>query len=315
MATVTLARNFNFAETQEWDWLVTSASSTDLIIENASFRRIFDGTFASGPNGVVGTATGASYYVNDELVYSATGMRADASPLIELAFTPGNTQQTHAFMLAGDDTIIGSAGGDVLLGYDGHDTLSGGGGNDSIVGGAGADIARYSGARASYGVSAGAGGMTVNDKAGADGLDTLTGVERLVFSDGAFAFDGAGIGGQAYRVYQAAFNRTPDSGGVGYWMNVMQKGVPLTTVAGGFVASNEFRQAYGAAPGNAELVGKFYENVLHRQAEKGGFDFWLNVLNTRAATVAEVLSAISESQENVDNLASVIGAGFEYTLY
>jgi hypothetical protein len=41
-------------------------------------------------------------------------------------------------------------------------------------------------------------------------------------------------GGQAYRVYQAAFNRTPDLGGLGFWIGAMDKGVSLADVANGF---------------------------------------------------------------------------------
>lgn len=159
------------------------------------------------------------------------------------------------------------------------------------------------------------GSLTVADQRGVDGQDSLAGIERLQFADCGVAFDGDGVGGQAYRIYQAAFNRTPDANGVGYWFAVMDMGAPLAAIAQGFVASNEFRAAYGSAPTNAELVARFYQNLLHRPAEKAGYDFWLNVLDSKAASVTDVLSDISESRENVDNPAAVSGAGFDYGLY
>lgn len=218
-------------------------------------------------------------------------MAADATRLQGFVETEGDTQETYAFVLSGDDTINGSADADALAGFGGNDTISGGAGNDLII------------------------GVSVTDKTGADGIDSVASAERLLFTDSGIAFDGGGNGGAAYRVYQAAFNRTPDKGGVGYWIGAMDKGMSLRDVAQNFVAPAEFKLAYGAAPTNAELVGKFYENVLHRQPEQAGFDYWVGVLNRNPASVADVLQGISESGENVASLAAVIGAGFEYTLY
>ena len=47
---------------------------------------------------------------------------------------------------------------------------------------------------------------------------------QLRFSNGVNALDiGSGqIGGMAYRIYKAAFNRTPDNGGLKYWMGRRQ---------------------------------------------------------------------------------------------
>ncbi|HEU0156631.1 MAG TPA: calcium-binding protein, partial [Stellaceae bacterium] len=49
-----------------------------------------------------------------------------------------------AALLAGSDTIIGSAGDDRLLGFDGNDTLIGGAGGDVLDGGTGINTASYS---------------------------------------------------------------------------------------------------------------------------------------------------------------------------
>mgnify|MGYP003459013994 CR=1 FL=1 len=60
---------------------------------------------------------------------------------------------------------------------------------------------------------------------------------------------------------------------------------------------------------------KFYQNVLHRQPDPAGYDYWVKVLDDKLATLPAVLAAISESPENQDALAAVIGAGFEFTPY
>jgi hypothetical protein len=155
--------------------------------------------------------------------------------------------------------------------------------------------------------------FTVTDKAGV--VNSLGDVERIQFSDATVALDIDGNAGQAYRLYQAAFNRTPDSVGLGFWINVLDNGTSLNSVAQGFVNSNEFKGAYTAGQSNQQLVTQFYQNILHRAPEAGGLNFWTGVLDTKAATVAEVLAAISESGENKAGLIGVIGNGFEFTPY
>ena len=142
-------------------------------------------------------------------------------------------------------------------------------------------------------------------------------VERVKFADFNIAIDvtGAGVGGQAYRIYQAAFNRVPDAGGVGFWISQMDNGTSLKDVAGGFVGSAEFKSIYGNSPTNAQIVDKLYQNVLHRAGESGGVAFWKGILDSHGATVPEVLAAFSESPENQAALIGVIGNGFVYTPY
>jgi hypothetical protein len=138
-------------------------------------------------------------------------------------------------------------------------------------------------------------------------------VERLQFSDATIAMDIVGNGGQAYRIYQAALNRAPDAGGLGYWINVLDSGVSLTSVAQGFVTSPEFVSLYGANPTNVELVTKFYSNVLHRTPDTDGLNYWLGILDSNALSVAGVLAEFGESPENQAALVGVIGNGFVYT--
>lgn len=144
----------------------------------------------------------------------------------------------------------------------------------------------------------------------------LTNVERIHFSAGAdgIALDYDGHAGQAYRLYQAAFDRTPDKVGQGFWMNRLDIGVSLRDIADAFVASNEFKALYGADPSNAGIVAKFYQNVLHR-APDAHSQFWVDVLDSKRATVAEVLVGFSESAENVAALVGVADRGIDFTPY
>lgn len=177
-------------------------------------------------------------------------------------------------------------------------------GSHAIDGGNGVDTALYQGARTAFQLTAGASGLTVT---AADGSiqDTLVNVERVQFSDVSLAFDIDGTAGQAYRLYQAAFDRTPDHGGLGFWIKMMDSGQTLDQVSAAFVSSQEFTGMYGANSSDNQFVEALYQNVLHRQAESGGFDFWMAAIEEHGVSRAEVLSHFSESQENQ---AQVIGS-------
>lgn len=82
--------------------------------------------------------------------------------------------------LGGADTLNGLGGNDTLLGGDGDDTLNGGAGNDTITGGAGFDTYVTSAAVGSVQISFLGNSLIVS---GAEGTDTLTGIERFQFGD------------------------------------------------------------------------------------------------------------------------------------
>lgn len=199
----------------------------------------------------------------------------------------------------------------------GNDLFTSTPGNDAFNGGAGLDLVAYRGNLAQYAIRAGA-TASVSDVASArDGVDSLSGIERLHFADAMVALDTGtdGIAGQAYRIYQAAFNRTPDMAGVGFWIAGMDRGQSLQSVAALFVQSAEFTGMYGAAPSNASVVEKLYLNVLHRPGEAAGVAYWNAVLDGGNVSVSQVLAAFSESPENVAGLVGVLTNGFAYTAF
>jgi len=185
-------------------------------------------------------------------------------------------------------------------------------GSDTIDGKAGFDVVRIGGKHAAYTIARTAGGFTVQETGKAFNTDTLLGIERLAFDDLAVAFDVNGAGGQAYRLYQAAFDRSPDARGIGFWIGFMDRGGALGDVAASFVQSDEFRALYGSAPTNRAVVERIYQNVLHREADAGGLAFWSELLDRKAVTVADVLVGFSESPENQAALIGKIENGFVY---
>jgi Ca2+-binding RTX toxin-like protein len=219
----------------------------------------------------------------------------------------------------GADRLQGGLGNDHLDGGAGNDILVGGGGSDILDGGRGLDSVHYDGVRFDYEIWFAADGRWVDDKRGGvqGGRDALFNVERLVFADGALALDigDTGVAAQTYRLYRAAFDRTPDDAGLGFWINRIDAGVPLVAVADAFIRSAEFRDLYGAAPSNTEMLHALYMNVLDREPDPDGFAFWLDVLDNERAPFSEVLLGFSNSSENIGATVHLIAQGIAYQPY
>ena len=213
--------------------------------------------------------------------------------------------------------FVAGAGNDKVTATTAADVLIGGAGNDTLDGGAGVDKAVFTGALADYKLNlANNQAITVTDaQVTRDGVDTLKNVERLSFSDVSVALD---IGkdqtaGSGYMLYKAAFNRTPDVGGLGYWINQMDTGTGYSSVAQNFVNSAEFKTAFGGSnPSVNTLVTKLYTNVLNRAADTGGIAFWQEKLTTGGWSTADVLGFFSTSAENVTNVTPLIANGISY---
>jgi hypothetical protein len=198
-------------------------------------------------------------------------------------------------------TLAGTAGKDVLAASSGA-LLDGREGLDTVV---------FGGQRGAYSVTMDGTNATVLDTGNA-GETLLANVERLQFSDQAVALDIHGNAGDAYRLYQAAFDRTPDKAGLGFWIHGLDGGLALVDVAAGFIGSAEFAGKYGANPSDAEYVDALYANVLHRAPDAGGQDYWMHTL--QLASRAQVLVDFSVSQENQAQVIAAIQDGIGYTL-
>jgi hypothetical protein len=187
----------------------------------------------------------------------------------------------------------------------------GGGGaleNNTINAGAGLDMALYGGSSSSYSVVHTATGFSVT---GMGVTDTLTGVERLAFDNVRIALDVDGVGGMAYRLYRAAFDRTPDIGGLGFHINAMDHGWGIGSIAQNFVDSPEFQTTYGNID-NTQFVTLLYNNVLDRNPDQAGLDFHVNNLNSGAIGRHDVLAQFSESPENKAAVIGTIQDGMVY---
>jgi hypothetical protein len=225
--------------------------------------------------------------------------------------------QLNAGDIEGVRYIYGSAAGHFLP-TTGKDIFYDASSSDTINGLAGLDFMVYSAARSSFTLQVTQGTPLVPDRivVNGSGQDQLTNIERLQFSDGVLAFDDrAGqVAGSAYRLYQAAFDRTPDTEGLGYWIRQMDKGVRLNAVAESFLASPEFARTYGTPDTvtNARYVELLYTHTLGRNYDQDGYTYWVGRLDANATNRGDLLAFFSESNENQVRVSTAIDDGIWY---
>ncbi|CAA9283492.1 MAG: hypothetical protein AVDCRST_MAG04-3915 [uncultured Acetobacteraceae bacterium] len=209
------------------------------------------------------------------------------------------------------DVLIGLGGADTIDGAAGDDLLRGSSGADQIAGGDGIDTAFYSGGLRSYALAVTGAGFTITDNRSAgdaDGTDAGVGVEILSFADGRLVFDANDPAARVVRLYEAALDRAPDQAGLNAWIGAVQGGQPLSGLASGFLASDEFRARFGAIGDNGAYVDRLYQNVLGRAGDAAGRESWLGALNAGTSR-ADVLVAFSESAENKAGTAALVQNG------
>tara|TARA_Y100001968_G_scaffold330362_1_gene382024 strand:+ start:1323 stop:3110 length:1788 start_codon:yes stop_codon:yes gene_type:complete len=153
-----------------------------------------------------------------------------------------------------------------------------------------------------------------------NGIDELTGESILKFDDKDMhllndikaTFDQVtgkeNATGEMFRLYNAAFARFPDSSGLQYWINKYSSGVDDSrAVASSFLISDEFKERYGDNVSNAKYVETLYINVLGRNYDQAGYNYWLGNLNNGIETRYELLLGFSESIENKGLFSEMTG--------
>jgi Ca2+-binding RTX toxin-like protein len=176
----------------------TSPTVATYTLDSGTFTRLEgeDLAYNGQNNPVSGTATKLQYTSGGTLTFSLAGMAVSAATLFTLAKS-GDTEGFLGLVLAGDDTVLGTAfadqlqglgGSDLIRGRAGKDTLDGGAGNDTLDGGAGADrlvggsgldIASYKNAESGLTVSL----SSLSQRTGEAKGDSFSSIEGLTGSD------------------------------------------------------------------------------------------------------------------------------------
>lgn len=268
------------------------------------------GTLTLSANGGYAYTPQRGFAAEDRFTYTVTDSKGSNDYIGFVAVRPLSATIGGG---EGNDSLAGTAGDDSVWAGGGNDRIAASAGFDHIDAGAGFDIVRYEGARASVKFSLHHDGSFTAAKA--QGSDHLVGVERVRFGDGsAVALDVDGAAGKTYRIYQAAFDRPADLGGLGYWISNLDSGMSVVSVAAEFLKSAEAVEKFGANPTAEEYVSKLYYNVLHRAPEKAGFDYWVGAIKAGHSR-ADVLAQFAESGENRAQVIAKIEGGIDYVPY
>ncbi len=97
------------------------------------------------------------------------------------------------------------------------------------------------------------------------------------------------------RLYLAYFGRLPDVTGLTYWLAVRDSGVSLAEISSLFADSTEFGRRYGSLD-DRQFVDLVYRNVLTRQGEAAGVQYWAGELG-RGVSRGQIMIGFSESTE------------------
>jgi hypothetical protein len=225
-------------------------------------------------------------------MFAPSGLLGTASRLSPVPVLTGGSS---------DDLLFGSGSGETFTGFAGNDTVNGGGGIDTLD---------FSGPRANYTITATQTGFSVHDNVGTDGTDTLTGVERLHFTDENTALDLNGNAGFTAKLLGAVFGSEaiaehPDYMGIGIYL--LDIGLSQTALA---------QKALNVVlPGatSTELVTLLYDNLFGTPPPADELALFVGLLDGGLSQASLVVIAANSTfnQANID-LVGLTQTGVEY---
>lgn len=108
--------------------------------------------------------------------------------------------------------------------------------------------------------------------------------------------DQRAVDAQVIRLYLAYFGRPPETDGLMYWIDQIEAG-SVHTASNRFAGTPEFRTMYGTLT-NRAFVELVYRNVLGRDGEPAGVDYWTAELDSGRRKRGTVMTQFSEAPEN-----------------
>ena len=249
---------------------------------------------------------------NDTLILTASSTDLNAAADAQLSAVQTISAATSTAAVSVDlhqqseaISIVGSSFGDSIIASGGGGSITGGAGNDTITGGAGSDIAVYSGNRANYLLTQlSAGQVSIQDRLGSGGSDTLISVEDARYADGmqnlAITRDAAAISASQLKslteLYIAYFNRVPEASGLDYWINNFRAGMSLIQIGDNFYSSAvsfSSLTGYSSTMSDASFISKIYQNVLGRSSpDPAGLAYWQASLADGSQTRGSLINTI-----------------------
>lgn len=236
------------------------------------------------------TTLGSSPNPNNFVVDHNVGILEVSNSNYALNFAVGGNITYNVATFSPPNQITGTDANNVLNGTSGNNPMNGGPGNDTINGGAGIDraISWEPSKNFTVRLAAGDSTITLRDKVGTDGTDSLTSIESIQFRDQTLdttwitktaALPVAQIM-QVVDLYTAGLNRAPDAVGLDYWASRLADGASIGDISKIFFNSAEAAPIYSSANANPVFVNLAYQAALGRAPDAAGAAYWVNELNT-----------------------------------
>ncbi|HEV7723385.1 MAG TPA: fibronectin type III domain-containing protein, partial [Iamia sp.] len=119
---------------------------------------------------------------------------------------------------------------------------------------------------------------------------------------------------QVTRLYRAYYLRSPDKGGLEYWIAQRLGGRTMVSISDFFSRSAEFIEIYGPLS-NAEFVALVYQNVLGRPGSVADRSYWTSEISSGRRTRGTVMIGFSESAEYKGTQSSEVTVSVLYILW
>ena len=166
------------------------------------------------------------------------------------------------------ENAYGGDGNDSITGNSYDNVLCGMRGNDTIDGGSGTDTAKWTRASNNYQLSITNGIVSVTDKTGFDGKDTLKSIERLSFTDRTVILDSqahasyAGLPTELYQFFITAFNAAPGVTYMDQLADAYRYGLSVKQIVDIFTTKSQFTNVYPTTLSHLEMATRLVNNIV-----------------------------------------------------
>ena len=219
------------------------------------------------------------------------------------------------------ENAVGGSANDILIGNSANNSLTGNGGNDWLRGSTGIDTAIYSGARSSFTIkweNNDGGFWQVSDKAGAEGTDMLSVIERVQFADTKLALDLDANGNAAKAlefIGMLSFSHINDASAVGTILSLFDQGESMKEVSQ-LAIEVGLTSGLAGSSSNLDLVRLVYRNVVDTEASADSANALAAYMQGSGGSMsqAEFMTAVAElalNQQHID-LVGLQSTGIEY---
>lgn len=243
------------------------ATGTPVLLENGLVFQLGYHGASNGQAQLLTLTRPAHLATSDIAQYGDLLIASDEHP--SLTGTPRNDT---LLLKKGANLADGGAGNDLLLGSDGDDKLMGAQGNDSLQGGLGDDTALYQNPTGSYRLRPTPNGWALEHLGGSDGLDTLSGMELLQFTDRQVHIAARTHGDYSdlpialYHFFVVAFNAAPGVTYMDQLAEAYRYGLSVKDIVNVFTTKPQFTSVYPSTLTAQELASELVTQIVKQSA-------------------------------------------------